>query len=132
MRFMSHCQAGTNGSNESSPSSAKAVKNWIAKNGLAPVFSCTSCAKGRARSGLQCSASATSRPTSWIRRGPRTISRTLASDTDRLKSPQKRVRGSDLVVSIGPDQQQVPHLADRDQRLGQVERRCPQPLQILT
>src|SRR6202521_167182 len=131
MRSIFHCQAAATGSNASSPSSAKAVKNWIAKNGLPPVFSCTSCAKGRARSGLQCSASATSRPTSSIRRGASTISRTLASDTDRLKSPQKRVRGSDLVVSIGPDQQQVPHLRVRDQVLEEVERRSIKPLQIV-
>src|ERR1700730_8977727 len=51
--------------------------------------------------------------------------------TDRLKSPQKRVRGSDLVVSIGPDQQQVPHLRVRDQVLEEVERRSIKPLQIV-
>src|SRR5260370_132010 len=47
MRFMSHCQARLTGSNASSPSSASVVRNWIAKNGLPPVFSCTSCARGR-------------------------------------------------------------------------------------
>src|ERR1700730_151503 len=51
--------------------------------------------------------------------------------TDRLKSPQKRVRGSDLVVSIGPNQKQVPHLRVRDQVLEQLERRSIQPLQIV-
>src|SRR5712691_9063095 len=51
--------------------------------------------------------------------------------TDRLKSPQKRVRGSDLVVSIGPDQKQVPHLRVRDQVIDEVERRCIKPLQIV-
>src|ERR1700758_1649611 len=51
--------------------------------------------------------------------------------TDRLKRSQKRVRGSDLVVSIGPDQQQVPHLRMRDQVLEEVERRCIKPLQIV-
>src|SRR5208283_557305 len=37
----------------------------------------------------------------------------------------------DLVVSIGPDQQQVPHLRVRDQVLQEVERRCIKPLQIV-
>ena len=36
---------------------------------------------------------------------------------DRLERPQKRVRGDDLVVSIGPDQKQVPHLRVHDQVL---------------
>src|SRR6202166_381149 len=51
--------------------------------------------------------------------------------TDRLKSPQKGERGSDLVVSIGPDQKQVLHLIVRDQVLEEVERRCIKPLQIV-
>src|SRR3984893_10293936 len=51
--------------------------------------------------------------------------------TDRLKSPQKRMRGPDLVVSIGPDQKQVSHLRVRDQVLEEVERRCIKPLQIV-
>src|SRR6202022_3317236 len=50
---------------------------------------------------------------------------------NRLQRPQKRVRGSDLVVSIGPDQKQVPHLRVRDQVLEEVERRCIKPLQIV-
>ena len=50
---------------------------------------------------------------------------------DRLQRPQQRVRGTDLVVSIGPDQQQVPHLRVRDQVLEEVERRRIQPLQIV-
>src|SRR5258708_2927934 len=50
---------------------------------------------------------------------------------NRLKRPQKRVRGADLVVSIGPDQKQVPHLRVRDQVLEEVERRCVKPLQIV-
>src|ERR1700722_10096132 len=50
---------------------------------------------------------------------------------NRPERPQKRVRGSDLVVSIGPDQKQVPHLRVRDQVLEEVERRCIEPLQIV-
>ena len=129
---MSHCQAAATGSNASSPSSASAVKNWIAKNGLPPVFSCTSCARGRACSGSQCRASATSRVTSSSPRGASTISWTARSGVaNRLQRPQKRVRGADLVVSIGPDQKQVPHLRVRDQVLEEVERRCIKPLQIV-
>ena len=41
------------------------------------------------------------------------------------------MRETDLVVSIGADQQQVPHLRVRDQVLEEVERRCIQPLQIV-
>src|SRR5208282_6650671 len=40
---------------------------------------------------------------------------------DRLERPQKRVRGADLVVPVGPDQQQVPYLRVRDQVLEEVE-----------
>ena len=41
------------------------------------------------------------------------------------------MRGADLVVPIGADQQQVPHLRLRDQMLEQFERRRVQPLQIV-
>ena len=41
------------------------------------------------------------------------------------------MRGTDLVVPIGADQQQVPHVRVRDQMLEQVERRRVQPLQII-
>ena len=51
--------------------------------------------------------------------------------SDRLERPQQRVRGSDLVVPVGPDQQQMPHLRMRDQVLDEVERRRVQPLQII-
>src|SRR5260221_930794 len=53
MRSMFHRQADATGSNASSPSSANAIKNWIAKNGLPPVLSWTSSANGRARSVLR-------------------------------------------------------------------------------
>jgi len=41
------------------------------------------------------------------------------------------VRWSDLVIPVGPDQQQVPHLRVHDQVLKEVERRCMKPLQIV-
>src|SRR6267142_5943074 len=50
---------------------------------------------------------------------------------DRLQRAQKRVRGADLVVTVGPNQQQVPHLWMRDQVHEEVERRCIKPLQIV-
>src|SRR6266849_1877343 len=50
---------------------------------------------------------------------------------DRLQGPQKRVRGTDLIVPVGPDQQQVPHFRVRDQMLEEVERRCIEPMQIV-
>src|SRR6202043_3665898 len=103
MRSMFHCHAAATWSNASSPSSANAIKNWIAKNGLPPVFSCTSSANGRSRSGF----------------------------ADCLQRAQKKVRRTDLVVPVGADQQQVPHLRMRDQVLEEVERRGIKPLQIV-
>jgi len=50
---------------------------------------------------------------------------------NRLEHSQKWVRGFDLVVSIGPDQQQMPHLRVGDQVLEEVQRRWIQPLQIV-
>ena len=50
---------------------------------------------------------------------------------DRLQRPHQRVSGTDLVVPVGADQQQVPHLRVRDQVLEEVERRRIQPLQIV-
>src|SRR6202043_80714 len=50
---------------------------------------------------------------------------------DHLPRPQKRVRRADLVVPVGPDQQQVPHLWMRDQMLEEAERCSIQPLQII-
>src|ERR1700722_18705699 len=54
-----------------------------------------------------------------------------AGIANRLEPPQKRVLGTDLVVSIGPDQKQVPDLRVREQVLKEVERRCIKPLQIV-
>src|SRR5713101_1708372 len=50
---------------------------------------------------------------------------------DRAQRPQKRVRGTDLVVPVGADQQQVPHFRVRDQMLEEIERRRVEPLQIV-
>src|ERR1700738_1879438 len=50
---------------------------------------------------------------------------------DRIQRPPKRVRGHDLVVRIGADEQQVPHFRVRDEMLEQVERCRIEPLQII-
>src|ERR1700730_7995869 len=50
---------------------------------------------------------------------------------ESLSLPQKRVRGTDLIVPVGPNQQQVPHLRVRHQMFKEVERCCIQPLQIV-
>ena len=84
----------------------------MAKNGLPPVFSCTSCASGVARSASQRSASAI-RLSEVVagQAAPETISCTRrARPPDRIELAHQRMRGADLVVSIGADQQQVPHV----------------------
>ena len=50
---------------------------------------------------------------------------------DSIERAQQRVRGIDLVVPVGTDQQQMPHFRVRHQMLKQVERCCVQPLQIV-
>src|SRR3977135_2233385 len=135
MRSMFHCQARVIGSNASRPSSASAVRNWARKNGFPSVFSCTSCAKGRTRFGSQCIASATSWPTSSSRRGASTISWTRAPDlriaSSVSRGRRERVRGTALVVAVGADQQQVPHVRVCNQMLEEIEGRGVEPLQII-
>ena len=50
---------------------------------------------------------------------------------DRLQRARQRVRGTDLIVPVGANQQQMPHLGMRGQMLDEVERRGIQPLQII-
>src|SRR5229473_1149087 len=96
MRSMFHCQARLTGSNAISPSSASAVKNWIAKNGFPPVFSC----EGRKgdllhyRSGF----------------------------ANPLELEHQRMGGVDFVVSVGTDQHQVLHIRPGQHILEQIER----------
>jgi hypothetical protein len=40
-----------------------------------------------------------------------------AGIANRFERPQKRVRGSNVVVPVGPNQKQVPHVRVRDQML---------------
>ena len=99
------------GSNASSPSSASAVMNWIAKNGLPPVFSWTSSrqwprALRFAMQGIG------DEPADIVELEGRQhdLMHPRIGLADRLERAQQRVRGADLVVPVGADQQQVPHL----------------------
>src|ERR1700760_1231677 len=50
---------------------------------------------------------------------------------DSIERAQKRVRGTDLVVPVGADQQQVPHFRVLIQVLEEIKCRCIKPLQIV-
>ena len=50
---------------------------------------------------------------------------------DPVERPDERVRGTDFVVPVRPDQQQMPYLRMRDQVLEEIDRRRIQPLQIV-
>src|ERR1700746_390047 len=67
----------------------------------------------------------------WLERRQHNLLDVCSSFADRLERPRKRVRGADLVVPVGPNKKQVPHLRVRDQVLEEVERRCIKPLQIV-
>ena len=132
MRGRSQVQASVPGSNASSASSARAIKNWIVKNGLPSVFSNTSPAKGRARPGAVCSASR-KQPLHIVRHegSKQDLLHPPPGFADRRQHPRERVRGTDLVVPVGADQQQVPHLRVRDKMFDQIKGRGVQPLQIV-
>src|ERR1700746_952397 len=59
----------------------------------------------------------------------------LLDPCSRLAYPvecsSKRMRGADLIVPVGPDEQQMPHLRVGAQVLEELERRGIQPLQII-
>src|SRR5260370_18972895 len=131
MRSMFDGRGVAAGSNASNPSSTSAIKNWIAKNGLPAIFSWTNSANGRA---LRLAVERISDEPSNIvelKRRQHDLMHPRINRTDRLQRPQKRVRGTDLVVPISSDQQQVLHLRMRNQMLKEVERCCIQPLQIV-
>ena len=120
--------AASSGSNASSPSSASAVRNWIAKNGLPPVFSCTSSA-----SGARALAVAVQRVGDELRQRRRARAAPARSPAPcapalRIASSvaHQRMRGTDLVVAVGADQQQVPHLRLGDQ-IARAGRASPRP-----
>jgi hypothetical protein len=47
-----------------------------------------------------------------------------SSFVHRLECRQKRVSEADLVVAVGADKQNVPHVRVRDQMLKEIERCC--------
>ena len=53
------------------------------------------------------------------------------SFADRFQRLQKRVRGADFIVTVGPDQQQMPHFSVRDQVLNKLKACRVHPLQIV-
>ena len=54
-----------------------------------------------------------------------------AGSPDHRQHPRERVRGADLVVAIGADQEQVPHVGVEDEVLDQFEGCAIQPLQVV-
>ena len=92
----------------SNPSSASAYRNWIRKNGLPPVFSCISCASGAARAGSQRSVSAVNCATlSWARGASLILLHPRFCVADCVEFLPQRMRGADLIVTIGADQQEM-------------------------
>src|SRR5256885_1379309 len=131
MRGTSQAQARVPGSNPRSVSSFRASKNWMVKKGLPSVFSNTRPAKGRTRSRSVCRASASSRSTSSGFRAEQDLPHHAAGSADPRQHPRERVRRADLVVAIGTDQEQVPHVGVEDEVLDQFEGRAIQPLQVV-
>ena len=70
-------------------------------------------------------------PTSSYPSGASAIPEPAVPRRGSLRDPQQRVRGADLIVPVGPNQQQMLHLRMCGQVLDEVERRCVQPLQII-
>jgi hypothetical protein len=90
----------------------------MVKNGLPPVCTNISSAKGRTKSGNRMQGVGDQPPDIVRREWPQPELLYLSCRvSNRREHPHERVRGADLVVPIGPDQQQVPHLRVRDQVL---------------
>src|SRR5208282_4715671 len=51
--------------------------------------------------------------------------------TDQIKFARQRMRGVDLIVAIGADQQEMPEIRPGQQILDEVKRRRVEPLQII-
>ena len=120
------------GSNASSASSARASKNWIVKNGLPAVFSIHQLSQG-SRAPMLRMQGIREQPLHVVRHEGRKpdLPHPPPGIPDRREHPRERVRGTDLVVPVGADQQQVPHLRVRDKMLHQIKGRRVQPLQIV-
>ena len=104
----------------------------MAKNGLPPVFSRTSRARGAASAAERWMVSATSRSTAFAASGPTAISRTTAPPARSLsRVAATRLRGWDLVGAGGADEQHVPGVRVGRQIGHQVRAGGVHPLQIV-
>ena len=116
----------------SNPSSASAVRNWIAKNGLPPVFSWTSSARGPRAFRLAMQGIG-DEPADIVEpeRRQHDFLHPRSGVADRRQRPHERMRRTDFVVAVGADQQQVPHVRIGNQVLQQFQSCRIQPLQIV-
>ena len=109
------------------------MRNWIAKNGLPPVFSCTSCAKGCADIPLAVQGIG-DQPADIVEPEGRqhNLLHSRSGLADRVQRPRERVRRTDFVVPVGPNQHQVPYVSGRVIRCSSKFKGCRvQPLQIV-
>ena len=132
IRSISHPQADASGSNVSSFSSASAIKELDREEGIArglvehqlgqrPYLLALG-AKGIGDEPLDIAES------EWREHDFLDVSTGAAH---RLQRPHQRMRGTDLVVAIGADQQEMLHVRFGDQSLEQIKGRRVQPLQIV-
>ena len=104
----------------------------MAKNGLPPVFSWTSCASGAARAGSQRRASAINCRRCASASGASVISATFPPAA--LMASSLRISGwaaVDFVIAIGTDQHEVLQIGPGQQVFEQIERRRVEPLQVV-
>jgi hypothetical protein len=124
---MSHCQTLVDGSNASSPSSASAQEldgeERIAAGVLLHEL------RQRPRAPELAVQSIGDEPADILEPEGRQhhLLHLRIGLADRLERAHQRMRGVDLIFTVGADQKQVSHLRMRDQVLEQVERRGIQP-----
>ena len=104
----------------------------MAKNGLPPVFSWTSCASGVSALQLAAKSIRDQLPKCFSGERRQLDLRDLsAGGLDGFELSHQRMGGSDFVVAIGADQHEVPHIRPGQQILEQIERRRIEPLQVV-
>ena len=104
----------------------------MAKNGLPPVFSCTSLRKRRGA--LRLAAKRVRNQLPKVLSGERRqldLRDLSAGGLDGVELSHQRMGGSDFVVAIGADQHEVLQIRPGQQILQQIERRRVEPLQIV-
>ena len=98
-------------SNASNSSSASACRNWITKNGLPPVFVMHQLRQWRGVARLATNASAVNCPIVIESSGAKLdLADLRPRGPDGVEFSDQRMRGVDLIVPIGADQQQVSHI----------------------